>query len=90
MQVDHIIPRRNWEIKKNHLPDVDHIDNLLPACRYCNRLKDTFDLEGFRKTVRLQLQRVNDYSANYRMAKRYGLVIEQPKEIVFYFETFKR
>lgn len=86
MQVDHVISKYNWEQQKNHLPNVNHIDNLLPSCRYCNRLKDTCSLEVFREQVSLQLQRANDYSANYRMAKRYGQVIEQPTPIVFYFE----
>jgi 5-methylcytosine-specific restriction endonuclease McrA len=99
MQVDHIIPQYNFSIHVSnrfriptfltHLEecDKDHIDNLMPTCRVCNKWKSTFDLEQFRKEVFEQVKRLNDYSANFRMAKKYRLVIENVKPIVFYFET---
>lgn len=107
MQVDHIVPQRNFEWYFGHkeqfikcwwIPeslshlcdtDVNHIDNLMPACRFCNKYKDTFSIEDFRKQLSLQIERVNKTSANYRMAKRYGQVQEKPKPIVFYFEIRK-
>lgn len=101
MQVDHIIPQAEymWFIKNQHkIPeylkhltevDVDHIDNLLPACRVCNKWKNTFGIEMFRQEVFEQVKRCNDYSSNYRMAKRYGLIEETIKPIVFYFEREK-
>ncbi|WP_165358886.1 HNH endonuclease [Spirosoma sordidisoli] len=98
-QVDHIISQRNflthivnkWQVPDYllHLTtdDVNHIDNLMPACRVCNNWKSTNPIEFFRSEIQDQIKRVNSYSSNYRMAKRYGLVEETPKPIVFYFET---
>lgn len=103
MQVDHVISKRNfvwtlknWRVVKipsflTHLTenDVNHFDNLFPSCRFCNKFKDVYSLEDFRKELFNQIERVNIYSANYRMAKRYQLVKEIPKEIVFYFENYE-
>lgn len=101
MQVDHIISQRNfWGdvmnkirvptfLKHLTIDDVNHIDNLMPACRYCNKWKDTFTVEDFRNEIMAQVERANKYSSNYRMAKRYGLVTESvyEKPLNFYFET---
>ena len=98
MQVDHIIPvsffsdhiRSNKRVPKflSHLKgiDVNHIDNLFPSCRVCNKWKSAFDLEFFRSELSEQVRRLNDYSSNYRIAKRYGLISEVNIPIVFYFE----
>jgi len=100
LQVDHVVSRYNFIdsiLDKSVMPiflqhltlnDVNHIDNLFPACRYCNKHKDTFTIEGFRKEISMQVERANLYSANYRAAKRFGLIAETPKPIVFYFENF--
>ena len=101
MQVDHVIPRHNFEtcIKNNFnvphflvhltLDDVNHVDNLFPCCIVCNRLKDTLFLEDFRRELGNQLERAYKYSTNYRIAKKYNQVKETPHEIVFYFETIE-
>jgi 5-methylcytosine-specific restriction endonuclease McrA len=98
MQVDHIIPvsffsdhiRSNKRVPKflSHLKgtDVNHIDNLFPSCRVCNKWKSAFDLEFFRSELSEQVRRLNDYSSNYRIAKRYGIINEVNIPIVFYFE----
>ena len=98
MQVDHIIPvsffsdhiENNKRVPKflSHLKgtDVNHIDNLFPSCRVCNKWKSAFDLEFFRSELSEQVRRLNDYSSNYRIAKRYGLISEVNIPIVFYFE----
>lgn len=99
MQVDHIIPQSEFKYHLNNkyripeflkhltLSDVDHIDNLMPSCRVCNKWKNNFDLEFFRNEISEQIKRLNNYSSNYRMAKKYGLVEEIKKDIKFYFET---
>ncbi len=99
MQVDHIICQNEFvtHIKNQYrIPDflkhlsetdVNHIDNLMPTCRFCNNWKGANSLDGFRKEMSEQLKRLNDYSANFRMAKRYNLLIEQPKDIIFHFES---
>ena len=101
MQVDHIIPQLSfvqtihnkfripWFLTHLTELDCDHIDNLFPACRVCNKWKTSFNLDLFRSEIAEQIRRLNDYSSNYRMAKRYGLINETKKEIVFYFETHK-
>lgn len=65
----------------------NNIENLNPACPRCNKWKATFSIEGFRNEISLQVQRLNSYSSNYRMAKDYGMITENDKPIVFYFET---
>lgn len=102
MQVDHIIPKGYFlfQIKNKHkIPkfllhltevDVDHIDNLMPACKVCNNWKTVFDLETFRLEIFKQIERLNKYSASYRLAKKYGLIGEFPEDrVTFYFEDIK-
>lgn len=98
MQVDHIIAQYNFDhyvrnkwrmpVFLSHLTvtDVDHIDNLMPACRVCNKWKSAYDLETFRKEIEEQIDRLNKYSANFRLAKKYGLITERPTTIKFFFE----
>lgn len=102
MQVDHIIPQRNFKrdiyYKEFNIPnflkhldfwDINHIDNLICACRSCNNYKSAFTLEDFRKELWLQIERINK-NANYKLAKRYWLIKEIKKEIIFYFETLNK
>jgi len=98
MQVDHIIPEAYFVIHiKNkfkiptfllHLTenDVNHIDNLMPSCPVCNNWKSVYNLETFRDEIYKQIERLNKYSASFRFAKRYGLVVEYEYPIRFYFE----
>ena len=91
MQVDHIIPQREFSNRiKNkfripyfltHLTefDVNNEDNLNPACVVCNKWKSAHDLELFRSELFEQIKRLNFYSSNYRIAKRYGLLEETLK-----------
>ena len=60
--------------------------NYNPACRQCNIWKSTYSIEQFRNEVSEQINRLNNYSANYRNAKRFKLVEEMIKPVVFYFE----
>lgn len=98
MQVDHIIPQRNYKqhiIHKDfwvpyflqHLwdNDLNHYDNLLATCRSCNHYKTSMFLEDFRKELWLQIERLNKNS-NYKLACRYWLIKETNKPIEFYFE----
>jgi 5-methylcytosine-specific restriction endonuclease McrA len=98
MQVDHIISKLNFIqqlTNKIHVPlflkhltvaDLNHKDNLMPTCRVCNKWKSSFHLELFRHELQQQLKRLNEYNSNYRIAKRYGLIAEVEKPIMFYFE----
>ena len=83
MQIDHVIPLYNG--------GTNDIDNLLPSCRSCNHYKDTFSLEMFRDNIESIPQVLNDSSASYRIAKRYGIIHEdRKKRVEFYFEKIKR
>lgn len=102
LHVDHVISQSNfiWHIKNkhkipeflNHLTenDVNHIDNLFPACGVCNRWKSVYDLEQFRKEIFMQTERLSNTSASFRMAKRYDLIRYTFKGVEFYFESIKK
>lgn len=99
--VDHVISQRNfvWHIKNkfkvppflSHLTelDVNHIDNLLPACQSCNNYKSAEALETFRSEIGKLLERLQKYSTQFKIATRFGLVRKSKKDIVFYFEKIK-
>lgn len=101
MQVDHVIPQRNfdWHIKNQHkiperlkhltLSDLNHIDNLMPACRSCNKFKDTYWIEAFRNEIEQQIERLREYKPTFRLAERYGLIKCNPKPVIFYFEMYE-
>ena len=102
MQVDHVIPQCGFEsylANKFKIPsflqhltrsDLNHIDNLFPSCRVCNGWKSTYHIELFRSEIQDQIKRLNERHANYRMAKKYGLLEETDKSVVFYFETINQ
>ena len=85
--VDHVKPlyRNNNRIFKE---DRESEDNLFPACPRCNRWKNVFSLEQFRNDIECQLERLNRYNANYRLAKDYGFIQENNIKVVFLFERY--
>lgn len=97
-QVDHIIPKKNFAahiIGRVKVPafllhltvtDVNHIDNLFPSCYSCNSYKDSMDIETFRNELGQLIARLNKYSTQYKIAKRFGMIEETAKPVVFYFE----
>lgn len=68
--------------------DLNHSDNLFPACRVCNNWKLWHSLRKFRSEIEAQLVRMQRDVAPYRMAKRYGLIKETPKPVVFWYEKY--
>ena len=78
MQVDHIIPVYLNDSK-------NEIDNLMPACRMCNFYKSTFTIERFREQLQSLPERL-DRNFTYRLAKKYGIVVESNEVVEFYFE----
>lgn len=68
-------------------PQNDHIDNYMPSCPSCNITKSGMSVQSFREYIErtVTILNANHYAA-YRFAKRYGLVAETPKPVVFYFE----
>lgn len=101
MQVDHIIPQRNfvWHIRnKKWIPEFlqhltvtecDHIDNGMPSCRVCNKMKNSYPLMQFREELEMQVERARKTSVNYRMALKYKQIKEIQQPILFYFERLK-
>lgn len=85
--VDHVIPKAMTYLQDQERHMQDGIDNLVPSCPPCNMLKHCYPLEKFRCIVKSQIEKCNANCTHYRTAKRYKLIKEQPKEIVFYFET---
>lgn len=94
MQADHIKPAfHNWtdeereRLAKGHYGD-DSIGNFNPSCRACNFRKGTSDIEGFRAAIEHGLDCCRrDFT--YRMMVRYGLVVEHPQNVIFYFEKLE-
>lgn len=80
MQVDHI--------NAHYLGGTDEIDNYMPACRPCNFYKSTFGIDVFRERLQTTLLDNLKNTFNYKMLVKYGLIKEDVKPIVFYFEKF--
>jgi 5-methylcytosine-specific restriction endonuclease McrA len=65
------------------------IENQMPACASCNINKHSLDLEEFRSLIEGFMKHLNELNTQYKIAKRYGLVKEDIKPIIFYFEKLK-
>ena len=92
MQVDHLVSKFHFKFKmakKYTDKELNDIENLMPSCRVCNKWKSCHSVEQFRFEIQEQLKRLNEYSSNYRLAKKYGLVEEKQQSIIFYFENQK-
>jgi len=98
--VDELLPvRRNTvydKEKRKHVhdgscqhPERLHLDNQYPACPSCNINKHSMSLEEFRNLITGFMKHLNEKSVQYKIAKRYGLVQENIKPVIFYFETFE-
>lgn len=99
--VDHLEPvRRDWEYVNNPdgrtqrrvitgmvNPDKDNQDNKMPSCPKCNIMKNSYSLEEFRRLIGGFVNSLNRYQNQYKFAKKYGLVEETGKPVIFYFET---
>ena len=95
--VDELLPvRRNMKYNKNkskfvHNGTYEHperlnINNQMPSCPSCNINKHSMSLEEFRNLIMGFMKHLNEVNTQYKIAKRYGLVNETIKPIVFYFE----
>lgn len=70
-------------------PENENIDNYNPSCASCNIQKNSFTLEEFRKNIKNFVNSLNNYSTQYKFAKRYNLVTETNCKVIFYFEKFE-
>lgn len=85
--IDYIYVRPGLVYDKMQNPERDTLDNSMPSCHSCNNYKNTFDLETFRKQIGLLISRLNKSITQYKIVKRYGLIQETAKPVIFYFET---
>ena len=84
--VDELLPvRRNGDGTCMH-PERFNIDNQMPSCPSCNINKHSGSIEEFRNLITGFMKHLNEINTQYKNAKRYGLVKEEIKPIVFYFE----
>jgi 5-methylcytosine-specific restriction endonuclease McrA len=67
-------------------PERMCFENQMPACASCNINKHSMSLEEFRAMILGFMKHLNEINTQYKIAKRYGLVIEDIKPVVFYFE----
>lgn len=86
--VDHLEPvRRDPSGGEMLHPERDSIENYMPACASCNINKHSDSIEDFRRLISGFMKHLNELNTQYKIAKRYGLVKEDVKPVVFYFET---
>ena len=67
----------------------DTKENMLPACRSCNKYKHTLDVEGFREYLSGIPKRVRRDDIAFQVGERYGLLQENKVPVVFYFEKVR-
>lgn len=67
-------------------PEKNNTDNLVPACAPCNLLKSSLSIEVFRGRIEKFIESLNRHHNQYKFAKRYGMVTETQKPVVFWFE----
>ncbi len=91
-QIDHLIPKRRYKIIESStlVRGTDELENLYPSCGSCNASKSDLSVNDFRQRVADRIDRLNSYSTEYQIAKRFGLVKEISDEVVFYFEKIQK
>jgi len=78
-----------WDGTYQH-PERLNIDNQMPSCPSCNINKHSGTIEDFRNLISGFMKHLNEVNTQYKIAKRYGLVKEEVKPVVFFFEKFNR
>lgn len=85
--VDHIKPIvRNRHNGTCDNPENENSDNYNPSCASCNIQKNSYSIEEFRSNIKQFVNSLNQYSTQYKFAKKYGLINENDIEVKFYFE----
>lgn len=93
--VDHIIPQDRYSEQHQCLIvdgrkftdyGLHDLQNLNPACRRCNLWKRVSSLEEFRSEIEAQKERLKNYSAGFRLAQDFGVVISTNDPVKFYYE----
>jgi len=96
-EMDETEERYKWKyIQRKEVPDgfvypeLNVIENMLPACASCNINKHNGSVEDFRQMIYGFIKHLNGANTQYKLAKRYGLVQETNEKIVFYFERYQK
>lgn len=104
MQVDHLIPKRAYDLKKGEKPyrkkykniedamDIvqeNDIENLMPSCRRCNHYKRANTLSTFRKYLLDMKTKLIDNSYLGKIAMDYKMITWNQWDGKFYFEKIK-
>ena len=84
MQVDHIESVFKAEYHGKEVDDT--LKNYFPSCRACNFYKSTYTLEQFRDNIQNLLIGKLRKDFNYKMLVKYGMIKEDFKPVIFYFE----
>lgn len=82
MQIDHKKPLANG--------GEDIPENMLPACRSCNKYKHTLDVEGFREYLEGIPKRLTRNCIAYQVGARFGIVKVGESKVTFYFEKGRK
>jgi nuclear transport factor 2 (NTF2) superfamily protein len=92
MQVDHVdaVYRHEKELELGKAESVNNMENYMPSCRQCNFYKSTFELEKFRERIAEVMMKNLQKDFNYRLALKYGLIKENIKPVIFYFERMDK
>lgn len=91
MQVDHLKSVYKHTDYTSEMTEAEmySLENLMPACRQCNFYKSTFDLETFRTRLTDVMMANLKKEFNYKLALKYGLIKENIRPVLFYFEKEK-
>lgn len=85
MQLDHIIPRRNWGNRYTE-EQIECFENYACSCRSCNHYKRAHSVKTFRKMIEEIPKKLYRDSYIYKVGLNYGLIEPHEHKIKFYFE----
>ena len=84
MYIDHIVPVILEEY--DGVPVNNDLENLNPACFFCNFYKSTYSLEDFRKNIEETCVKRLEKIFNFKLLVRFGIIKVVRKPVKFYFE----
>lgn len=84
--IDHIIPLKRKS--KNRTYGLNVIENYNPSCSTCNTSKNSHSIDEWREKLQSGLGNLNSV-AKYVLLKRFGIIRETNRPVIFYFENHK-
>lgn len=91
MEVDHLEPiYRKLDdaecVRQNILRGADHIENLMPSCKRCNKWKSDYPIADFRAQIIDQHNKLLRDAPGYKLARDYGMIVEVVWDGRFYYQ----